>query len=291
MSVFNGTAPNGTWSLYVVDDTGPDGGAFSGGWTLTLSMSSGDYLGTAGFLTFEPGETSKPIEVAVLGDTIDESDENFFVYLSEATSAVLQDEQGEGTIADNDTTLIAPENVFATATTPTSVHISWTAAPGAASYRVYRSNGGTYTLVGSPAGTSFDDTTALADTAYLYLVRSFVGSESTDSNTDLATTVLFTDPTLTVGTTTAKLAHFTELRTAVNAVRTLASLGTVNFTAPEPTISVTIRRQHLLDLRTALDGARAILGLSALTYTDPTVTAGTTTIQAAHITEMRDGVK
>ena len=147
----------------------------------------------------------------MIGDTIDESDENFFINLTDVENAVLQDAQGKGTIADNDTTLIAPEDVVATATPPTSVHISWTAAPGAASYRVYRNDGGAYTLVGSPAGTSFDDTTAAADTAYLYLVRSFAGSESTDSNTDMATTVLFTDPTLAVGTTTAKLAHFTEL--------------------------------------------------------------------------------
>jgi hypothetical protein len=292
MSVFNGTAPNGAWSLYVVDDTAPDGGLLSGGWTLSLSTSAGDYLATTGFLTFEPGQTTQPIEVTVLGDTIDESDENFFIHLSEAFNAVLQDDQGEGTIADNDTVLIAPANVVATATTSTSVNISWTAAAGAASYRVYRSNGGAYTLVGSPAGTSFDDTTVVANTAYLYRVRSFAGSESTDSNnTDLATTFIFTDPTLTVGTTTTKLAHFTELLTAVNAVRTLASLGTVSFTLPVPTTSVTIRRQHLLDLRTALDGARAILGLTALTYTDPTVTAGTTTIKAVHITEIRDGVK
>src|SRR6202008_4556286 len=82
-----------------------------------------------------------------------------------------------------------------------------------------------------------------------------------------------------------------ELPTAVNAVRTLAALGTISFTLPTPTTSVTIRRQHLLDLRTALDGARALLGLTALTYTDPTITAGTTTIKAAPITEMGDGVK
>ncbi len=36
LSVFNGTAPNGTYSLYVVDDTTPDGGSISGGWSLDL---------------------------------------------------------------------------------------------------------------------------------------------------------------------------------------------------------------------------------------------------------------
>ena len=37
LSVFNGTDPNGTWSLYVLDDTSEDGGAIVDGWSLTLS--------------------------------------------------------------------------------------------------------------------------------------------------------------------------------------------------------------------------------------------------------------
>lgn len=35
-SVFGGADPNGTWSLYVVDDAGADAGSISGGWTLTI---------------------------------------------------------------------------------------------------------------------------------------------------------------------------------------------------------------------------------------------------------------
>ena len=37
LSVFDGTDPNGTWSLYVVDDCGGDAGKINGGWSLTFS--------------------------------------------------------------------------------------------------------------------------------------------------------------------------------------------------------------------------------------------------------------
>ena len=39
LAAFNGTAANGTWSLYVVDDVSGDGGNFSGGWELAFTTS------------------------------------------------------------------------------------------------------------------------------------------------------------------------------------------------------------------------------------------------------------
>ncbi|MFN0280098.1 MAG: S8 family serine peptidase [Pyrinomonadaceae bacterium] len=40
LSAFNGTNPNGTWSLYVRDDLGIDLGSISGGWALRITTSS-----------------------------------------------------------------------------------------------------------------------------------------------------------------------------------------------------------------------------------------------------------
>lgn len=40
LATFNGTNPNGTWSLYVVDDAGGDSGSIAGGWCLELAAEA-----------------------------------------------------------------------------------------------------------------------------------------------------------------------------------------------------------------------------------------------------------
>jgi subtilisin-like proprotein convertase family protein len=39
LSTFNGSVPNGAWSLYIVDDTANDHGTLAGGWSLTLGSA------------------------------------------------------------------------------------------------------------------------------------------------------------------------------------------------------------------------------------------------------------
>jgi subtilisin-like proprotein convertase family protein len=41
LAAFNGTNPNGTWFLYIVDDSAGDSGTLAGGWTLNLTTSTG----------------------------------------------------------------------------------------------------------------------------------------------------------------------------------------------------------------------------------------------------------
>ena len=188
----------------------------------------------------------------------------------------------------------APTGVIATATSSTSVNVAWDTVVGALSYNVYRStNAMTYTLAGSTTAPTitFNDSGRTADTAYLYKVRAVNGGESADSNIDLATTVIFTDDPLVVGTTLVQTTHITQLRTAVNAVRTLASLGAGSYTDPTLTAGVTlVKAAHINDLRGALDEARETLVLPVISYGE-TVTAATTTVKASHFSELRLGVK
>ncbi len=63
-----------------------------------------DYTGVASTgITFNPGETSKPVTVFVNGDTKFETNEQFFVNLSGPVNATILDGQGVGTITNDDT--------------------------------------------------------------------------------------------------------------------------------------------------------------------------------------------
>ena len=61
-----------------------------------------DYVATNGSVTFAAGETTKTVTVPVNGDALDEVDETFALSLTSAPAAAIIDNQGEGTITDND---------------------------------------------------------------------------------------------------------------------------------------------------------------------------------------------
>ena len=61
-----------------------------------------DFARTSGRLTFAPGETSKEIQIAINGDTANESDERFAVRLSNAVNAVILDGENSVTIRNDD---------------------------------------------------------------------------------------------------------------------------------------------------------------------------------------------
>ncbi len=199
---------------------------------------------------------------------------------------------GRGIWQASASTLGTPASLVATAAGTTSVSLTWTAAANATGYKILRSsNLFSYSQIGTSGSPAYTDSTASAGTAYLYVVRATDGTnDSPNSNADLSTTVIFTDPTLNAGTT-AKSAHVSELRSAVNAVRALAGVGAMSFTDPALSSSINIKVTHITQLRSALDTARSTLALTAAGYTDTTITGGVTKIKAAHINDLRLGVK
>jgi hypothetical protein len=67
------------------------------------ALDTSDYNGTSGNLTFMPGQTTQTITVNVNGDTLVESDENFFVNLSgNSAGTTITTSQGKGTILNDD---------------------------------------------------------------------------------------------------------------------------------------------------------------------------------------------
>jgi subtilisin-like proprotein convertase family protein len=67
LTTFDGTNPNGTWSLYVVDDASGDTGTISGGWTLTLDVGSAALPGALQFAspTYSAGEGDGTATIAI----------------------------------------------------------------------------------------------------------------------------------------------------------------------------------------------------------------------------------
>jgi uncharacterized repeat protein (TIGR01451 family) len=66
------------------------------------ASAGSDYVGTNGILIFPPGTTNGTITVAVIGDTLIESNETFFVNLSNPVNGVLGRSPGVGTIVNDD---------------------------------------------------------------------------------------------------------------------------------------------------------------------------------------------
>ena len=71
LAVFNGTDPNGTWKLYVVDDTPGDTGALTAGWALQISTV--DITGPTVVKTTPPSGKTKVSRTANITATFSEA--------------------------------------------------------------------------------------------------------------------------------------------------------------------------------------------------------------------------
>lgn len=181
-----------------------------------------------------------------------------------------------------------PAGFTATAASTSQINLAWSASAGAAQYEVQRKFGANaYATLTTTASTNYIDNSVTSGLAYVYKVRALDASSrpSPFSAPDSAIAMLFTDDPLAAAATRVKSVHVTELRQAVNALRSTAGLGATTFSGGSSVLAL-----HITQLRTALIEARTVLGMSSVTLTDPALAAGTP-IRAAHVQELRNGVK
>ncbi|TAG83022.1 MAG: hypothetical protein EAZ21_02290 [Betaproteobacteria bacterium] len=144
--------------------------------TVTLSAASGqtvavnyatadgtatqpaDYTSTSGTLTFTPGQTTRTITVPVIGDTVPEVNETFFVNLSGPVNATISDNQGVGTISNDDVPVTIAPPTLPNATVATAYTQSITASGGVGPYAF------SVTAGALPAGLTLSPTGSLSGT-------------------------------------------------------------------------------------------------------------------------------
>src|SRR5439155_1085583 len=68
----------------------------------TATTADGDYLSATDTVTFDPGQTTKTVDVTVNGHNTNEADETFTVDLSNPVHAGIADGSGLGTITNDD---------------------------------------------------------------------------------------------------------------------------------------------------------------------------------------------
>jgi Calx-beta domain len=139
-NVQNATVSSSRGTGFIVDDDGPtisindvsvtEGNSATKAATFTLTLSgpsveaiavraittpgtataSSDYNSINLAVIFQPGELTRTLDVGVIGDTNLESNETFFVNLTEAFATTIADGEGVGTIIDDDILLVLEES-------------------------------------------------------------------------------------------------------------------------------------------------------------------------------------
>jgi len=174
------------------------------------------------------------------------------------------------------------------------------------------SGSGSGTVTSSPAGlscgascsVSFATGTSVALTATATAGSVFAGWSGACTGSGPCTVVMdqaravtarfdrvFTDSTLTQFSTVIRAIHVTELRGAIDVLRTRQGLAAFGWTDAVIALNATVvKRTHLAELRSALAAVYTARGLSAPVWTDAAITLNVTPIRAVHIAELRAAV-
>lgn len=172
--------------------------------------------------------------------------------------------------------------------------LAWDASPdpSVTGYLIsYGTSSGVYTQSVDAGNHTTHTLQGVSDAITYYLiVRAYnaAGDFSPPSN-EVRRTGVFADDPLTAGFHSIRLAHITELRARIDALRAARSLSATPWTGLVAGVSV-IRAGDIGEMRSALHAVYLAAGRTPPAYTDSVITPGLTRIKAAHIRELRAAV-
>lgn len=182
--------------------------------------------------------------------------------------------------------LPAPSSIDASAINTSTVAITWSPVPNAASYVIERSsNGNAFAPIATPQGTSYHDSDLAAGTSFLYRVYALDASNNPGDNSaiDVATTIQFTDdPSHRI-----RAVDFTNLRAAIDTFRDSANLPAATYTNAI-VVGAIVRAIDLTEMRTAVNAARTAAGLPPFPYSEA-INVGTP-IRILHLHELQSAI-
>jgi beta-glucanase (GH16 family) len=124
--VLNRETSNTTFRFYV-DLSAASSSKVSVNYTTVdgTAKANKDYIPKSGTLTFDAAQTNAYIDVTVVGDSLRQSDQVFYVQLSNPAGATVSVDKGIGTIKNDGTYLPTDNTGYTSANTYPGYHLAW----------------------------------------------------------------------------------------------------------------------------------------------------------------------
>jgi hypothetical protein len=241
----------------------------------TATVAAGDFITGSGTLAFAPGTTARTLAVQVKGDTVFEGDETFLVNLMSPVQATILDNQGVGTILEDDAAgtfqFGAANFVVSEAATSAIIKVTRTSGLAGGVTVTYLPSDGSATL-----GADYTGASGVLTFAAYQTVATFSLGIVRDSNDELDETVL-----LRLASPTGPLAMLGPQDTAVLTITDNDAGGKLSFSAAAYSVNepgaatISVRRSGGIAGGVTVDYTTG--GGTAVAGTDYTTAAGTLT--------------
>ncbi|MCL1920588.1 MAG: right-handed parallel beta-helix repeat-containing protein, partial [Kiritimatiellaeota bacterium] len=181
--IYNGTVDMGAYEYMPTPPPAPTGVSASTTYTDRITVSWSSATGATSYKVYRNTADNSASATQIgtptaspYNDTTAVAGTTYYYWVKASNSAgdsgFSASAQGLRTVAV--TIPPAPTGVSASTTYTDRITVSWSSATGAASYKVYRNtanNSASATQIGTPTASPYNDTTAVAGTAYYYWVK------------------------------------------------------------------------------------------------------------------------